>query len=516
MVDAPGMPLMGEVCKQWVFDLVAAFFGSYDHESGRRLIREYFLCISKKNGKSTIAAGVMLTALILNWRYSAEFLIISPTVEIANNSFYPARDMVKYDEELSDLMHVENYTRKITHRGNGGMLKVIAAEQDSVGGKKGSIVMIDELHLFGKRSNAEGMLREATGGLASRPEGGVIYLTTQSDEPPAGVFKSKLMYARKVRDGEMEDKRFLPVIYEFPQSILDDEGHKKEENFYITNPNLGASVDEEYLALEMAKADASGEESMLGFMAKHFNVEVGLALKSDRWAGADYWQRRGVVSGITLDDLIKRSEVVTVGIDGGGLDDLLGLSVIGREEITGQWLVWCKAWAHPSVMQRRKSEAPRFRDFAAEGDLVIVAEMGEDVYGVADIVKQCDDSGKLDMIGVDPIGLGGILDALDDVGVSSEKIIGISQGYKMSGVIKTVERRLADSKMSHGGSNMMAWCVGNAKVKPVGNAITITKQSAGFAKIDPLMALFNAAHLMALNPGCSGSLNDFLSSPIRA
>jgi phage terminase large subunit-like protein len=46
----------------------------------------------------------------------------------------------------------------------------------------------------------------------------------------------------------------------------------------------------------------------------------------------------------------------------------------------------------------------------------------------------------------------------------------------------------------------MAWCVGNAKIEPKGNALLITKQASGLAKIDPLMALFNAAELMARAP----------------
>ena len=510
IVDAPGSPTFGEACAPWVFDLVASIFGAYDSESGRRLITEWFICIPKKNSKSTLAAGIMMTALILNWRQSAEFAILAPTIEIANNSYAPSRDMVTQDEELDALMHVQTHIKTITHMNSNATLKVVAADSNTVGGKKSVGTLVDEVWLFGKQPDAENMLREAIGGLASRPEGFVIYLTTQSDDPPAGVFRQKLQYARDVRDGKINDPRFVPVIFEHPPEMVKRKEHLLIENLGMVNPNLGYSVDREFLEREFTKAKESGEESFRGFLAKHANVEIGLALRSDRWAGADYWEEQGDAS-ITLDELLRRCEVVDVGIDGGGLDDMLGLSAIGREAgedgERARWLSWNAAWVNKIVLERRKSEAARFEDFAKDGDLIICDQVGQDVDDICEIVAKIEESGLLDKVGIDPAGIGGILDGLIDAGVPQEKIVGVSQGWKLGGAIKTTERKLADGTMKHQGSRLMAWCCGNAKVEPRGNSILITKQASGTAKIDPLMATFNAVSLMSLNPAArSGSI----------
>lgn len=500
IVDAPGSPTIGESCAPWVLDFAAAVFGSYDPDSGRRLIREFFLMVPKKASKSTIAAAIMMTLLLRNWRQSAELIVIAPTVEVAQNAFAPARDMVKHDEELSELLNVQEHIRTITHRTTGATLKIVAADSNTVAGKKASFVLVDEVHQFGCMATAEGMLREATGGLAARPEGAILYLTTQSDQPPAGVFKSKLDYARGVRDGVVKDDRFLPVIYEFPAHMIQAGEHKNPANFHLVNPNMGYSVDREFLEREFQKAEVEGESSMRGFLAKFLNVEIGLNLRSDRWAGADWWTAQAKVPGLTLDALLDRSEVVDIGIDGGGLDDLLGLAVVGRDKDTREWVTWTHAWAHPSVLERRKEVAPRLHDFAKDGDLTLVQHIGEDVADVASICALVEARGLLDKIGCDPAGLGGIVDALAEAEIPEDKLIGVSQGWKLTGAIKTAERKLAEGVLVHGGQALMAWCVGNAKVEPRGNAVIITKQAAGSAKIDPLMALFNAVTLMSLNP----------------
>ena len=440
----------------------------------------------------------MMTALILNWRQSAEFTVLAPTIEVAGNSFSPARDMVQRDEELDALMHVQTHIKSITHRDSRAVLKVVAADSNTVGGKKSVGTLLDELWLFGKRPDAENMLREALGGLASRPEGFVVYLTTQSDDPPAGVFRQKLQYARDVRDGKIEDRRFVPVIFEHPPEMVKSKEHLLMENLALVNPNLGYSVDREFLEREFQKAKTGGQESFIGFMAKHANVEIGLARRSDRWAGADFWE--GATTTSSLDDILNCCEVITVGIDGGGLDDLLGLYVVGRCTGSQKKLGWGHAWAHPSVLERRKEIAPALQDFAKAGHVTLVKHVGDDVDELADICEQINESGLLDKIGVDPAGLGAILDRLEDREIPHDKIIGISQGWKLGGAIKTAERWLADSTFFPASQPMMAWCVGNARVEPRANSILITKQASGSAKIDPLMALFNAVTLMALNP----------------
>lgn len=513
MVDADGSPLMGDAVLPWVNELVSALFGSYDPKRKRRLITNYFLMVSKKNGKSMIAAGVMLTALILNTRASGEFIILAPTKEAADNAYKPVRDMILADEELAARFHEQKHIKTVTDRLNGATLKVVAADTATVTGKKAIGVFIDELHEFGKSAKAASMLTEATGGITSRPEGFIFYCTTQSSEPPAGVFRDKLEYARKVRDGDVVDKRFLPVIYEFPRHMIAAKAYESLDNAYITNPNWNVSVDAEVIAQKIQEATEAGEHALCDIRAKHLNIEVGLNLSSDRWAGSDFWLRQAVPR-FTLTDLIARCEVATVGIDGGGLDDLLGLTVIGREKVTGKWMWWAHAWAHEIVLERRKEIAPRLLDFQKDGDLTIVELPGQDVDGVADIVCQLSSANMLPAVhavGVDAAGIGAIFNELTTRGIKTEQIIAIRQGYTLNGPIKDTERKLAGGEIIHAGSAMMAWCVGNARIEDKGNAILITKQVSGKSKIDPLMAGFSAVALMALSPAAPGQKFQFFS-----
>ena len=78
--------------------------------------------------------------------------------------------------------------------------------------------------------------------VGSEPEGFMIIITTQSDEPPTGAFKTELDYARAVRDGDRVGGVLLPVLYEFPDDIAKDQARWGDTAVWpMVMPNLGRS-----------------------------------------------------------------------------------------------------------------------------------------------------------------------------------------------------------------------------------------------------------------------------------
>ncbi|XUM25060.1 terminase large subunit (plasmid) [Bradyrhizobium oligotrophicum S58] len=541
LVDVAGRPTMAQACLPWAFDLPRALFGSYDPDSGRRLIRYYFELVAKKNTKSTRAAGIMVTALIRNWRPSGEFYILAPTKEIADNSYIPARDAINADPGLKAILK-PSAGRVIEHRNTGAMLKVVAADSETVAGKKTIGLLVDEVWLFGNRAGAETMLNEIEGGLASRPEGFVVYLSTQSPKKPAGIFAQKLERFRAIRDGKLHDPSSLPLLHEFPKHLIESGEYKSSKNWHIPNPNLTKSVDVDYIRHKLDEAARSGKASVTDIEAKHLNIEVGTGSRLDGWAGAEIWDR-GLEEKLTLDAILERCEVVTIGIDGGGLDDLLGVCVIGREKGTQRWLGWACGLISTIGVTRRKANAVEYLRFKRAGELTVFRFSADDIGGdddpelaellegalepslepnglppdirfVIELVARIRDLGLLAQVGVDAAGIGAIVDALAGIGITqeAETLDAVRQGIALMGAVKTVERKLADHSFRHGDSPLLAWCVANVKVVQTPTAMRVARDEAGFGKVDPAMALFNAAHLMSLNPEATTSVFDQMAS----
>ena len=123
--------------------------------------------------------------------------------------------------------------------------------------------------------------------------------------------------------------------------------------------------------------------------------------------------------------------------------------------------------------------------------------------------------GLLGAVGVDPAGIGELVDALAMIDVTQENklLVGIAQGYRMMNAIKTTERRLANGTFWHSGSRLMAWCVENLRIEPTATAIRATKQHVGDLKIDCAMAMFDAVDVMSTRPSSGDSI---YNTPARA
>lgn len=499
--DVPGKPVLREAAGPWFRDIVRALFGSRDPATNVRHIREIFALVGKGNSKTSYGAGLMVVALLMNERPNATFLLVAPTQGTATLAFDTAAGMIQADEELTKRFHVRDHVKTIRDRLTGATLVVKTFGLEVLTGPKPTGVLVDELHLLGRSAHTSKVMRQIRGGLEKMTEGFLLIITTQSDDRPAGAFKDELAMARDIRDGKFAG-RMLPILYELPGEIAKEPALWQDPKVWpMVMPNLGRSLQLDSMIADWTAEKKKGQHAISVWASQHLNIEIGVGQKSDGWAGAEFWDDRAVEEIADLDTLLDLSDVVVAGLDGGGLDDLYGLGVIGREKASGRYLVWSHGWAHPSVLERRKSIASTLEGFAAARELTFVEEEEQDVREIVDILQRILDRGLLGGVGVDPAGLGSMVEALAAIGIDAENgLIGVNQGIGLMNAIKTAERKLASGQMLHSGAALAGWCVGNLKIEGTATAIRATKQNAGDAKIDVIMAVFNAVFLMVRNP----------------
>ena len=510
--DVIGQPFLADAAGDWQRDIVKAIFGSHDWNTGKRGVQEVFAMVPKKNAKTTGGAAIMMTALLMNERPRAEFVLVGPTQEVADLAFQQCVGMIEADTTGASIrrFEVHDHIKTIVDRVRKSKLKIKTFDLKVATGSKPAGILLDEVHLMSQMSFATRVVGQLRGGMIANPEAFLCMITTQSDEAPAGVFKAELDYARGVRDGRITNGHTVPLIYEFPEAMQADPSQpwSDPKNWHMVLPNLGKSITIERLVSDFAQAKEKGEEEIRRWASQHLNVQIGLALHDGRWAGADYWLGAKDPEQITLESLIERSEVIVAGGDAGGLDDLLALAVIGRDKVTKDWLHWAHAWAQSDVIEKRKEIAERLRDFERDTDLTISVDAKEDVKQFCDVMERLWKTGKMPAangIGLDPASITTIVDELAARGIQTAANGGPIVAAKQSALalspsIWGLERKLKDGTFWHCGSAMMAWCVSNAKAEQRGNAVLITKQTAGKAKIDPLVATFNAVMLMSMNP----------------
>lgn len=524
LADVPGTPRLGPVLAndgpeqegdaagEWFRDIVRALAGSWDPVARMRHIREVFCLVPKKNSKTSYGALLMLVMLLLNQRPRAPFILTAPVQDTADLAFSQAAGAIALDPVLEKKLHVREHLKTIVHRETKAELEIMTFDPAVVTGKKPVGTLIDELHVIAKNAKAPSALRQIRGGMLPFPEAFLVMITTQSEEAPVGIMKSELQIARDVRDGKLQATT-LPVLYEFPETMQTDRAKpwRDPSNWHMVTPNAGRSITVKRLVEECEIAERKGEAELRAWASQHLNIQIGLALHSDGWTGAEFWEQQADAS-ISFDALLQQSTVMAVGLDGGGNDDLYGFTAIGRGA-SGSLLSWSHAWCLPIVLERRKDIAEKLLALQAAGELTIVNRIEDAIAAAVAMVERIDAAGLLGSledgakraIGVDQACIKQTLDALNEAGYSDDQILGVSQGWRLGSAIKSTELYLSSGVLWHAAQELMNWCVGNAKAEPKGNAMLITKQASGTAKIDPLMALFNAVEVMSRAPAVEKS-----------
>lgn len=520
--DVPGHPTMREACGPWFIDVLLAFLASEDPETGRRLVWECLVEVPKKNSKSTYTAGLALTALHMEETPNGQMLLIGPSQNISARCFDQARDMVRLDPMLSQTFQVRDHLKTITRLKTGTSLAVKTFDPSIVTGEIPLLTIIDEVHELGKKSRAMQVMQQVRGGGITTTGGGLFMITTQSDEEPKGLWRSEIKKARKIRDGKAGPAPImLPVLYEFPEDVQKDEDYWRDQsNWAQLLPNMGRSIDMAKLVADYENNGTVTPEAEQIWLSQHLNIEIGLGRHSDTWAGADYWEACADPDLADLDALLDRCEVAVIGGDIGGAYDLASLNVMGRCRETQARLTWGRSWCVPDVKDKLKEIGPKLDDLAAIGQLRMDPDIDTHVAEMVEVclhVNAAELLPKKAAIGLDPWGVAALVDALLESGFSQNQIYGVEQGYKLNGAIKGCERRLINRTLLHGDQEMMAWAVSNAKAEPRGNNTMITKQRAGMSKIDPLIAMFNAAIMMDMNPRARRrDLSQMLANPVQA
>lgn len=239
---------------------IQALFGFTDRETGLRRFREAFFLVGRKNGKSTLLAGLALYMLIADSEGGAEVYSTATKYAQAKILFEECHNMVKQSPELS--RHIRKRKTDLYYMPTMSKLQPLSRNSDTLDGLNCSFCIMDELHGVKDRNLYE-VMRQSQ---AARRQPLLVMITTAGTVREC-IFDDMYNHACAVADGALTDDTFLPVLYE-----LDNRSEWTNPAAWIkANPALGAvkKLDDLTAKVERAKQNPNG---LSGVLTKEFNI----------------------------------------------------------------------------------------------------------------------------------------------------------------------------------------------------------------------------------------------------
>lgn len=239
---------------------VQALYGFIDRDTGCRQYRESFFLVGRKNGKSTLLAGLALYMLTSDGEGGAEVYSTATKYAQARLLFDEAHNMIKQSPALA--RHFRKRKNDLYYTPAMAKFQPLARNSDTLDGLNASFVIMDELHGVKDRNLYEVMRQSQS----ARRQPLMIMITTAGTVREC-IFDDMYSYAAGVADGAITDPHFLPVLYE-----LDDRSEWTDPAAWIkANPALGAIKKLDDLTAKVERAKQNRNE-LSGVLCKEFNV----------------------------------------------------------------------------------------------------------------------------------------------------------------------------------------------------------------------------------------------------
>jgi phage terminase large subunit-like protein len=239
---------------------IQALFGFVDAQTGLRQYRESFFLVGRKNGKSTLLAGLALYMLTSDGEGGAEVYSTATKYAQARLLFDEAHNMIKQSPELSK--HFKKRKTDLYYTPSMSKFQPLARNSDTLDGLNCSFCVMDELHGVRDRNLYE-VMRQSQ---AARRQPLLVMITTAGTVREC-IFDDMYSHAAQVADGIIKDPRFLPILYE-----LDDRAEWTNPKAWVkANPALCSIKKLDDLTAKVERAKQNRNE-LSGVLCKEFNV----------------------------------------------------------------------------------------------------------------------------------------------------------------------------------------------------------------------------------------------------
>ncbi|MHC4625255.1 MAG: terminase large subunit, partial [Planctomycetota bacterium] len=475
--------------EDWEQAIVANLFGWLHKETGYRRYRQAFIEVGRKNGKTPLAAGIILYLLFEDREPGAEIYGAAAEYKQASLVFTHAWGMRNQEPYLSERSKVFKGQSKSIEIGEPGDLdygvyRVISSDSLTAHGFLMHGGVVDELHT---QPNSE-LVDALTTSMASRRQPLLVYITTSDFEREGSICNEKEDHALRVLDekDDTTDPSFLPVVY---QASIDDDWTDPEV-WKKANPNLGVSVRWDYLksACEKAKENPRYENT---FKRLHLNIRTE---QDVRWFAMDRWD----ACGESFNPEILKGQLCYGGLDMSSTTDITAFVLVFPLDDLVYVLPYF--WL-PKENARKRQDRDRvpYLDWAkrglitlTEGDVVDYDVVRRDINALGEIYNIKD-------VGVDRWNATQITTQLGGDGF---EIFPFGQGYaSMSGPSKELEKLIIQGGLRHGGhSAVLRWMASNVSVEQdaAGNIKPSKKKST--ERIDGIVSLIEAIGRMIAEP----------------